>query len=112
MSFLIEDYEMLQKYNKIWEKASNTIKKVFDSKLIDNEQYLKTKIKSCLGRIKKDLYGKDIPEEGSHAICLSVILVDSVFKNGKSYYSQVFLQCKYIIAEKKARRYINVNFFR
>ena len=37
MFFLIEDCEMLEKYNKIWENVGNSIKKVFDSKLIDNE---------------------------------------------------------------------------
>ena len=30
MSFLIKDYDLLEKYNKIWEKA---IKKEFDSEL-------------------------------------------------------------------------------
>ena len=50
--FLIEDCEMLEKYNKIWENVGNSIKKVFDSKLIDNEQYLKTKIKPYVGKIK------------------------------------------------------------
>ena len=27
MSFLVKDYELLQKYNKIWDKVSNIIKK-------------------------------------------------------------------------------------
>ena len=31
MSFLIKDYELLDKYNEIWEKVSNSIKKGFDS---------------------------------------------------------------------------------
>ena len=53
MFFFIEDCEMLEKYNKIWENVGNSIKKVFDSKLIDNEQYLKTKIKPYVGKIKK-----------------------------------------------------------
>ena len=52
MFFLIEDCEMLEKYTKIWENVGNSIKKVFDSKLIDNEQYLKTKIKPYVGKIK------------------------------------------------------------
>ena len=38
-----------------------------------------------------------MPKEGSHCICLSVKLIDSVFRVGKNYYPQVFLEeCKYV----------------
>ena len=38
---------------------------------------------------------------------LSVILIDSVFKTGKNYYPQVFLEeCKYMAKEKKVSEYI------
>ena len=38
---------------------------------------------------------------------LSVILIDSVFKTGKNYYPQVFLEeCKYMAKEKKESEYI------
>ena len=38
--------------------------------------------------------------EASHWICLSVVLVNSVFKMGKDYYFQMFLEeCKYIVKE-------------
>ena len=46
MSSLIKDDELLEKYNEIWKKVSNSIKKVFDSELAYNENYLKTKIES------------------------------------------------------------------
>ena len=43
-----------------------------------------------------------MPKEGSHCICLSVILIDSVFEMGKNYYPQVLLEeCKYIVKEKR-----------
>ena len=43
-----------------------------------------------------------MPREGSQFICLSVILVDSVFRTGKNYNPQVSLEeCKYVIKEKK-----------
>ena len=39
--------------------------------------------------------------EASHWICQSVVLVNSVFKMGKDYYFQMFLEeCKYIVKEK------------
>ena len=77
---------MLEKYNEIWDKGSNTIKKRFDS----DEKYLKTEIKSYEGKISTNFHVDKIPKEGSHCICLSVILIDSVLKMGKSYYPQMF----------------------
>ena len=43
MSFLIRDDELLEKYNKIWEKVKNIIKKEFDSEPAYKEKYLKAK---------------------------------------------------------------------
>ena len=45
-SFLIKDDKLLEKYNEIWEKVKNSIRKEFDSKPVYNEKYLKAKIKS------------------------------------------------------------------
>ena len=102
MSFLIKDDELLEKYNEIWEKVKNSIKEEFDSKPVYNEKYLKAKIKSYNGKINTNFHNNKIPREGSQFICLSVILIDSVFRTGKNYYPQVFLdECKYVVKEKK-----------
>ena len=43
-------------------------------------------------------HNNKIPKEDSKFICLSVVLINSVFRTGKSYYHQVFLEeCKYIV---------------
>ena len=42
MSFLVK---LLEKYNKIRYKVSNSIKKDLDTELVYNETYIKTKIK-------------------------------------------------------------------
>ena len=48
-----------------------------------------------------------MPKEDSKYICLSVILIDSVFRTGKNYYPQVFLEeCKYVVKEEKIPKYI------
>ena len=46
MYFLIEDDDLLEKYNTIWDKVSADIKKEFDSEPACNKEFLKTKIKS------------------------------------------------------------------
>ena len=45
MSFLIKNDELWQKYNEIWKKVKNSIKKEFDSEPVHNEKYLKAKVK-------------------------------------------------------------------
>lgn len=63
----------------------------------------KSKIKSYEVKINTDLNGKRIPTESPHCICLSVILIDVVFGNGKNYYLYVFLgECKYVLKERKS----------
>ena len=52
--------------------------------------------------IRANFHDDKIPKEGSHCICLSVILIDSLFKIGKSYYPLVVLEeCKHNVKEKK-----------
>ena len=71
---------------------SNTIKKLYHSESFCNEKCLRTKIKSYEGKISENFYGDKIPKEVSQFICLSLTLIDSVFRSGKNYYTQVFLE--------------------
>ena len=45
MYFLIEDDDLVEKYNTIWDKVSADIKNEFDSGPVNNKEFLKTKIK-------------------------------------------------------------------
>ena len=92
MTFLIKDDESLEKHNKIWNKVSNTTKKEFESSRVYNEKYLKTKIKFYDGKINTNSHGDTVPKERSQRVSLSVILIDSVFRTGKNYHPQVFLE--------------------
>ena len=46
MHFLIEGYDLLEKYNTILDKISTDTKKEFDSEPVYNKEFLKAKIKS------------------------------------------------------------------
>ena len=71
---------------------------------------MKTKVKSYNGKINTNFYNNKIPKEGSQCICLSVVLTDSVYKEDKSYYPQVFLEeCKYVAKEEKMYKLITDN---
>ena len=83
MTFLIKNDELLKKYNKIWDKVSNFMKKGFDSEPVYKDKYLKTKMKSYEGKINTNFHDNKVPKEGSQYICLSVTLIDSVLEQGK-----------------------------
>ena len=78
MYFLIEDDELLEKYNTIWDKE-------FDSEPVCNKNYLKTKIKSH-GNEGTDFYDKKIPKLDPNHACLAVISLDSALKKDDNYY--------------------------
>ena len=104
MYFLIEDDDLLEKYNTNWDKVSADIKKEFDSRPVYNKKFLKTKIKSHSNEVT-DFYDKEIAKVGSNHTCLAVTSLDSALKKDDNYYLHVFLkECKYI--EKKAVRHI------
>ena len=61
-----------------------------------------TKVKSYEGKISTSFHDDAIPKADFYCIYLSVTFIDSVFKIGKNYYSQVYLEeCKYIVKEKR-----------
>ena len=66
-------------------------------------------MKSYNGKTNTNFHDNKIPKEGSQFICLSVILIDSVFRTGKNYYCQDSLEeCKYVVKEKKIPKNIIV----
>ena len=100
--FFIKDCELLEKYNKLRDKVSSSIKKAFDCEQIYNKKYLKTEKTFYEGKISTNFHDGRITNERSHCIFVSVICIDSAFKIHKSYYTQAFLEeCKYMVKEKK-----------
>ena len=68
----------------------------FESKLVYDDEYIKTKIKICAGSIIINFRNNEMPKEKVPCECLSIIMLDSVIKANKIYYPQTFLEeCKY-----------------
>ena len=106
MCFLIENGQLIEKYNDIWNKTSNSIKTEFHSKSVYNKKPLKTKI-NTYGNKAKDFHDKEILKVGSNYTCLAVILIDFILRKEKIYHPQMFLKgCKYFEKEKIVNRYI------
>ena len=68
------------------DKISNIMQKGFGSKPVYNKKYSKTEIKCWSGKINTSFHDKSFPNEDSHYVCLSVVLIDSVLKIDKIYY--------------------------
>ena len=58
MHFLIK-LRIVKKYNYIWNKDGNSIKKEFDSRLLKIKEILKTRMKLCERKITTDLPKKN-----------------------------------------------------
>ena len=59
--------KLLAKYNDIWKKVSNIIKKELDSKPVYNEKYLKTKINYYNGKINPNFQNNKIAKKAFSA---------------------------------------------
>ena len=110
MYFLIEDDDLLERYNTIWDKVSADIKKEFDSELVYNITFLKTKIKSRGDKVT-DFYDKKIPKVARTYVnhtCLAVTSLDCALKKDENYYLQVLLK-EYKYIEEIVIRHIHDN---
>ena len=75
---------------KFGKKLKTVSKENFIVEPVYNDKYLKAEIKSYNGKINTNFHDNKITKEGSNFICLSVILINSVFRTGKNHYPKCF----------------------
>ena len=68
-----------------------------------NDKYIKTKIKIYNDRVYTNFQHNKILKVNEYCVCLSAILLDSIFVNSnEEYYLQILLkECKYAIKNRK-----------
>ena len=89
---------------------NNLVNINFDRKPVygDVDKYLKTKIKMYKDRVNTKFQGKEVPKENASYKSLSLIVLDSIIRANKKYYSQTLLEeCKYEIKNNKMENLIN-----
>ena len=91
MYFLIEDDDLVEKYNVIWDKVSTNIKKEFDSEPVYNKNDLKTKIKSHGDKVT-DFYHNKLPKGDSNHTCLGAVSLNFALNKEGNNCMQVFLK--------------------
>ena len=110
MSFKVTNKKLLKSYTKILEKISNLMDIKIDCEPVytNDDKYVKTKIKIYKDKVNTNLEGKRMPKGNAPYKCLSLIMVDSVIKASKKYYSQILLEeYKYEAKQSKMENLIN-----
>ena len=98
---------MTNHQKKFWKKFKAAIYKKFDIDPAFNEKFIKAKKNLIIEKTNTIFHNNKIPKKGTQCICLSVVLIDSIFRTGNNYHPQVFLEeCKYVVKEKKMLKYI------
>ena len=76
--------------------------------IVNNDKYIKAKVKSYGSKINTNFQDKIIPKENASYKCLSLIMLDSVIRVNNKYYHQTLLQeYKYVIKNNKIENLIN-----
>ena len=107
MSFVTDDEEVYEKYNKIWEVVRKLLKLKFTVSPIRDDKNIIAKLK-IFKKISRTTFTDDIiPMEKNHYTFISAIDVDSVLKIEKRAYPQAYLeQCKYKLKKRKPVNFI------
>ena len=92
MSFVIKDDDVLDKYNKIWNKIKETLSTKLHSMSVYDEKYIKAKVRLFNGVIKTNFLGDQIPKENEHQTYIACMTIDSVMRMEKKSYPQLYLE--------------------
>ena len=87
---MIEDDDVLDKYNEIWDKIKNKLSIKFHGEPVYDEKYIKAKVRKFDGVIKTNFLGDKVPKENENYTCIACITIDSVMRREKKNYPQVY----------------------
>ena len=109
MSFVMDDEEVYEKYNEIWEVVRKLLKLKFTVGPVRDHKYLIAKLKIFNGTNRTTFTDNVIPSEKYHYNCIPAIDIDSVLRiDYKRPYPQAYLeQCKYELRKRKIVNFID-----
>ena len=90
MSFKIDYESVYIKYNQIWNKIKELLGVKLYSEPIYDDNYIKTKAKTFSDIIKTLFSGDEIPKQRVEYACIARISNDSVLKEDKKNYPEVY----------------------
>ena len=78
MSFVIDDEEVCEKYNEVWEVVRKLLKLEFSVGPVRYDKYIIAKLKIFNGTNRRTFTDNVIPFEKNHYNCIPAIDIDSV----------------------------------
>ena len=103
MSFNVSEEKVRKaQCKKIWnEVESQLFEKIATEPIKREGRYVNGKLKTRKERIKTNFHCQDVPDN-IHCNATAVLKIDSVYKQGKNYYPQVYVEeCKCTDAENQ-----------
>ena len=103
MSFNVSEEKAWKiQYEKIWNEVElHLFKKLVTEPIKRKSKYVNGKLKTWKERIKTNFHSQDVPYN-MHCNATAVLKIDSVYKQGKNYHPQVYVEeCKYTDAENQ-----------
>ena len=94
--------EWVSPYKKICNEVESQLFEKWATEPIKGEgKYVHGKLETWKERIKTNFHDQDVPYD-MYCNATAVLKIDSVYKQGKNYYPQVYVEeCKYIDAENQ-----------
>ena len=83
MSVLIKDDEVWGKYEQILDVIKNKLGIKFYREPLQEQKYLKAKVREFNGVMKTNILGDGVPKENMHYACIACITIDSVMRINK-----------------------------
>ena len=103
MSFNVSEEKIRKtQYKKNWnEVESQLFEKMSTERIKRESRYVNGKLKRWKEHIKTNVHVQDVPYS-MHCNATAVLKIDSVYKQGKNYHPQVYVEeCKYTDAENQ-----------
>ena len=105
---MVKDDNVLDKYNKIWDKIKEKLNITFHSMPVYDKTYIKVKVGEFDGLVKTIFLGDGVPKENMHYTCIACVTIDSVMRMDKKNYPQLYLEeCRYKVKKMQVSRLIN-----
>ena len=109
MSFVMNDEEVYEKYNEIWEIVRKLLKVKFTVGPVRDDKYLIAKLEISNGTNRTTFTNNAIPIERTSYNCIPAIDIDSVLRiDNKRSYPQAYLeQYKYKLRKRKIVNFLD-----
>ena len=103
MSFNVsKERELVSQYKKIWNEVESQLFEKLATELIKRNN-VRGKLKTWKKDIKTNFHGQMVPYD-MYCNATAVLKIDSVYKQGKNYHPQTYVEeCKYTDVEKQQR---------